>query len=179
MVQVIPRKVAPQKSLVKKMLPWFSLLLIAIMLILYFAFNFQIKRAETSLEEVKNELERTRTEEQTELQKTVLGFQKRIDDVAVLLKDREKVSDILTFLETYVHPKVYFNSMTLDIENRLLNLQGVSEDFTSLGQQIFAFQQDPFIKEVKLSNVALSGEGEVKFVIGLSLPDKNTDITKQ
>ncbi|MBU3964467.1 PilN domain-containing protein [Patescibacteria group bacterium] len=179
MVQVIPRKVAPQKSLVKKILPWSSLFLIALMVILYFVFDFQAKRAETSLVEVKNELGRTQTEEQAELQKIVLGFQKRIEDVAILLKDREKVSDILAFLETYIHPKVYFDSMTLNIETRLINLQGISEDFTSLGQQIFAFQQDPFIKEVKLSNVSLSVEGGVKFVIELFLPDKSEDITKK
>ncbi len=179
MVQVIPRKVAPQESLVKKILPWLSLLLIAIMVILYFVFNFQHQEAATSLEEVKNELAGTQTQEQTELQNTVLGFQRRIDDVAILLKGREKVSGILTFLEIYIHPKVYFDLMSLNFENRLLNLQGIAEDFTSLGQQIFAFQQDAFIKEIKLSNVALSEEGGVKFAIELSLPDKNENTTKK
>jgi len=173
MVQVIPRKVIPQKSSVKKMLPWLSLFLIGAMIILYFVFSAQIKKAEASLEDVKSELAKSQTDEQTELQQRVLGFQKRIDDVAVLLKERERAADALAFLEAYVHPEVYFTAMSLNFENKTLNLQGISGDFTSLGQQIFAFQQDPFVQEVKLSNVALSEEGKVRFVMELVLPDRN------
>ncbi len=179
MVQVIPRKIAQQGSFIKKALPWFSLLLIVIAVGLYFLFDYQGKKKEVLLEETKKELAITQTPEQIELQKRVLGFQKRIEDVVLLLENKEKVSDSLKFLETYIHPKIYFSYLSVDFKGRSLKLDGVSSDFTSLGQQISAFQQDPFIKSVELSSVGLSDQGDVRFAITLYLPDKAKDINKQ
>ncbi|MCX6737814.1 MAG: hypothetical protein NTY11_00060 [Candidatus Parcubacteria bacterium] len=178
MVQVIPRKTAQQGSFIKKVLPWFSLLLIVIVVGAYFLLDYQGKKTENLLKEKKDEIARSQTPEQTELQQRVLGFQKKIDDVISLLKDREKVSDSLKFLETYVHPKIYFNHLTIDFVGRALNIDGSSNDFTSLGQQIFAFQQDPFIKNVELSSVGLSDQGDIRFSIKLFLPDKPKSASK-
>lgn len=175
MVQVIPRKIAQQESIIKKVLPWFSLLLIVVVIGAYFLFDYQGRKAEKLLEQTKEEIAKNQTPEQAELQKTVLGFQKRIDDVILLLGEKEKASDSLKFLETYVHPEVYFNYLSIDFKGRALSLDGVSSDFTSLGQQIFAFQQDPFIESVELSNVGLSDQGDVKFAIKLLLPAKTKD----
>jgi Tfp pilus assembly protein PilN len=179
MVQVIPRKIVQQRSFIKKALPWFSLLLIVLVVGAYFLFDYQGKKTESLLKEKNEEIAKNQTQEQTELQERVLGFQKRIDDVILLLKDKEKTSDSLKFLETYVHPKIYFNNLSIDFEGRTLSIEGSSNDFTSLGQQIFAFQQDPFIEKVELSSVGLSDQGDVKFSIELFLPDKTEDTNKQ
>lgn len=179
MVQVIPRKTVQQGSFIRKALPWFSLLLIVLVLGAYFLFDYQGKKTENLLEEKKQEIARNQAPEQIELEKRVLGFQKRIDDVILLLKAKEKTSDSLKFLETYVHPKIYFNNLSIDFESRTLIIDGSSNDFTSLGQQIFAFQKDPFIEKVELSSVGLSDQGDVKFSIELFLPHKIKDTNKQ
>jgi Tfp pilus assembly protein PilN len=179
MVQVIPRKIAQQESIIKRVLPWFSLLLIVLVVGAYFIFDYQGKRAGTLLEETKEEITKNQTAEQTALQKNILSFQKRVNDVILLLKDKGKVSDSFKFLETYVHPKIYFNYLSIDFKGRTISLDGVSNDFTSLGQQISAFQQDPFLKSVELSSVGLSELGGVRFSLKLLLPDKTTDTNKQ
>ena len=54
MVQVIPRKIAQQGSFIKKVLPWFSLLLVVIVVGAYFLLDYQGKKTENLLKEKKD-----------------------------------------------------------------------------------------------------------------------------
>ena len=172
MVQVIPKAAIKRESAIKKILPWFSFLLLLIVIALYFIFSRQIIKTEAALEQAKLELAQTQTEEQSEVESKVVVFKMRVDDVIKLLKEREKISDFFEFLETFVHPNLHFTFLSLTMEEKKAAIEGTADDFTALGQQIFVLEQQPFIEKVKLSSVSLSKEGKFEFSIELFLPSE-------
>ena len=175
MVQVIPKKNIQEEPSWKKALPWLSFLLVIVAVVLYFIFSNQITRANASLEELDNDLAQAQSEEEKELERKVVTIKRRIDDVIILLAEREKISGVFEFLETYVHPNLHFTSFSLGLETRNINLEGVADDFKTLGQQIFALGKEPFIEKANLSSVSRDEEGKVKFVIELVLPPRQTE----
>lgn len=174
MVQVIPKAAVKREPAIKRILPWLSFLLLVIVVALYFIFSHQVTKTGAALDQAEQELAQVQTEQQLELEKKILTFKMRVDDVIKLLKEKEKISDFFEFLETFVHPNLYFTSLSLTMEGERAALEGTSDDFTTLGQQIFAFEQEPFIEKAKLSNITLSQEGKIEFSIELSLASKET-----
>lgn len=175
MVQVIPKKLVPQKVRFKNLLPWLSLLLVVIVILIYLIFVLQVNRARVSLEELKADLGQAQTKEQLELEKTILIYKRKIDDVALLLESRQRSLDIFEFLEEFVHPNLYFSSLSMNLNTGKVILKGVSNDFKSLGQQIFVFEREPFIEKAELSKVSLFEEGKINFDIELSLSPKDSE----
>ena len=145
MVQVIPKKTVKREPSWQKVLPWLSCFLVIVVVILYFVFSNQITRANASLEKLETDLAQAQTEEEQALERKIVTIKKRIDDVIVLLAEREKPSGVFEFLETYVHPNPHFTSLSLSLETRNINLEGTADDFKTLGQQIFALEKEPFI----------------------------------
>jgi len=170
MVKVIPKAATKQEPAIKRILPWLSFLLVIIAIGLYFIFSSQVTKATTTLEQTEQELAKFRTEQYLELQEEILIFKTKVDDVADLLQRRKKLSNFFSFLETFVHPDIYFTSLSLNMDESKAILEGISNNFISLGQQILVFEQDSFIEGVELTNVSLEEEGQIEFSIQILLP---------
>jgi len=175
MVQVIPKAAVKQAPAIKKILPWLSFLLVIVVVLLYFIFNHQVVKTTTALEQTEQELAKFRTQQYSELEEKILTFKTRVDDVADLLQDRKKLSNFFDFLETFVHPDIYFTSLSLRMDESDAKLEGVSNNFVSLGQQILAFKQDSFIQGAELTDISLDEEeGQIKFSIQIFLLSDKT-----
>jgi|AntAceMinimDraft_18_1070375.scaffolds.fasta_scaffold00463_10 Tfp pilus assembly protein PilN len=174
MVQVIPKAAIKKESTIKKMLPWFSFLLVIIVIGLYLIFNYKVISINTVTEQTEQELAVFRTNEYLELRDEILIFKMKVDDVSNLLQDRKKLSNFFDFLKAFVHPDIYFTSLSLDINGSEAKLEGISDNFVSIGQQILAFNQDPFVQEAKLVNVLLGEEDQIEFSIQILLPSDKT-----
>jgi Tfp pilus assembly protein PilN len=174
MVQVIPKAAIKQESAIKKILPWLSFLLILIIVGVYFILKNEINRTEVAIKQTKQELSKIQTKEQSALEKKILTFKTKVDDAIQLLQNREKSSNIFGFLETFIHPNIYFTSLSSSMGQGTLELQGISKRFADIGQQISVFKQDPFIKEATLSNIDFSEEGEIEFSIEILLSSEDT-----
>jgi len=170
MVQVIPKATAKREPVIKKILPWLSFLLVIVVVGLYFIFNSQVIKTTTALEQIDQELAQFRIQKYSELEEKILTFKTKVDDVADLLQDRKKLSDFFNFLKIFVHPDVYFTSLSLNMDGSEAKLEGVSNNFVSLGQQILAFEQDPFIEGAELVNISLDEEDQIQFSIQIFLP---------
>lgn len=148
---------------------YFSIILI-IILIAGFLF---LKSKTLSLEEKKESLEIEIAEleggEETELEKVIFGFQEKIRVFKELFKEHKISSNFFSLLENSCHPKVQFIRLDLDIQNYQVNLEGKTESFQSLGEQLFILRENENIKEFSLSNISLDREGKVKFNLTFTL----------
>jgi len=153
------------------MLPLFSLLLTIFIIGLYFIFIFQINRATASFEEIQTELSEVQTKEELELEETILGYKRKVDDLFPILKEHQKPTEFFQFLEKFVHPEIYFSSFSMDLDTGNVLLKGVAENFKSLGQQILLFEKEPSIKRTELSSIFLIEEEKIKFDINILLTE--------
>lgn len=170
MVQVIPKEFVKKETTLKNILPWFSLLLVVIVIALYFIFVAKINRATVSFEEAKADLREVRTEERLKLERRILTYRRRASDFIWLLEKKQEPTKIFRFLEEFVHPDVYFSSLEMNLDKGRIALGGAADDFKSLGQQIFIFEGEPLVEEVELLGVSLDEEGKIRFNIELFLP---------
>ena len=105
----------------------------------------------------------------------ILVTKMKAEDIIQILQNREKASDFFISLGASVHPKLYFTSLFLYIEDKRVELEGLTDDFTSLGEQMIAFNQSSFIEEAQLLDINFTKEGDIEFSIIISLPLKGAD----
>ena len=174
MIQVIPKATAKQQPVIKKILPWFSFLLVIIVVVLYFIFKNEVVKIDAAIEQAEQELAGVKTQSHLELEREISTFKTKVDEVANLLQNRKKLSDFFSFLETFVHPDIYFTFLSLNMGESEATLGGVSNNFVSLGQQILALKQSLLIKEAKLINISLDEEYGIEFSIEILLLSDET-----
>jgi len=174
MVQVIPKATAKKESAIKKILPWFSFLLVILVVALYFIFNDKVIKIEAVIEKTEQELVSAQTESHLELERELSTFKMKVDEVVNLLQNRKKLSDFFSFLETFVHPNIYFTSLSLSMNELKADIGGISNNFLSLGEQILALERTSFVKEANLTNVSLDEEYGIQFFIEVILSSDKT-----
>lgn len=142
-----------------------ELLLIIILVISYLYFIFSSEKMEKILiktpQEVNLEQDIAAKETELKLLKT------KIDTFAQLLEKHQKTANLFSFLEKVCLPDVWFSKF--DFSSEALTISGHTKDFVSLGQQILAFQAEPVVKEVKLSEISLVPKGGVDFSLSIKL----------
>ncbi|MBI4992506.1 MAG: hypothetical protein HZB99_04825 [Candidatus Harrisonbacteria bacterium] len=95
-------------------------------------------------------------------------FYSQITNLKNLLANHVIGSRVFVFLEKVTHPEVYYRDVNIRISERELELNGVSNSFTVLGEQLEAFNQAEEVDHylVRQSQVE---EGKVQFKVLLTL----------
>ncbi|MBI2624782.1 MAG: hypothetical protein HYW70_00380 [Candidatus Nealsonbacteria bacterium] len=168
MVEIIPK---PAKKIVsiEGISAYISFsLLIAAFFGYFILANFQQKNVKL-LDGLEEELLKSITPKERVLENQVLEQKKKIEDFAVLLSLQNKTLGFFETLEGVVHPKVWFNSFTLDTAGMKVSLSGKTESFADLEQQLLAFKNEKKIGEVILKDVKIEKGGNIAFDISLAL----------
>lgn len=148
---------------------YLSLSLLVIALLAFVFFIYYEKKSLETIRELDDALARQKTKERTELAQRVFAAKKKIDKISLLLSNHKKNSNVFGFLEGVTHPKAFFSSFGLDADKRSLSLEGKTESFKTLGQQIIIFKQEEPMKEINLLRTGMGREGEVSFSFGILL----------
>jgi Tfp pilus assembly protein PilN len=171
MVTIIPKppKKVPQWQ---TMLFYFSLGFLLAALIVYFILNYFQDRSLATLDDLEERISRVGTTEDKKIENEVFFSQKRIKDFSTLFTAHQKSSQFFEFLEKKTHPEVWFTNLDLDANLPRAKLEGLARNFQTLAQQIYIFQEEDLIEEIKLTDITLGEEGEAEFSLELSLsPD--------
>jgi hypothetical protein len=72
-------------------------------------------------------------------------------------------------LETITHPEVGFLEVQLEPVIFQAELGGFATSFEAVGQQMYIFQEQELIEEIKLTSLSLGAMGEAVFVLELFL----------
>jgi Tfp pilus assembly protein PilN len=126
-------------------------------LLSYLVLAFYESRLEKEISELTAAL--ARTDSERTLEKDVLSFQKSAKDFVVLLSNHVFPTRIFELLEKNTHPKVRFSELKLDLQGGTLELHGNAESFDILAKQLKIFEEQEFIKNVKLSKVSADKTG--------------------
>jgi hypothetical protein len=152
---------------------YFSFILVLITLAIFGIFFLVEKNLKRNLEEVKKEIIAKETSERKEKEAKVLLIQKQINDFFFLFDSQRFNSRFFDSFQKVVHPKVHFSKIDLRIGEDIVSLSGATENPITLAQQIMAFKQADFLREINLKKVSLSKEGKYDFEIEIFLkPEK-------
>lgn len=171
MVEIIPKSFEEIPSWQRILLYSLVFLLIAVIVSLFLLTNFQ-KESESYLKTLKERLLEEGAPKVAELEEEILDYKKKIEDFSSLFENHILNTKFFDFIENKVHPQVFFSEINLDSKNSSLNLNGVTDSFLSLGQQISVFRKEELIKELVLSNISISEKGGIEFNLTISFEEE-------
>lgn len=171
MVEIIP-KPKTQLPAWLSILFYLSLFLFLAIFASFFIFGNSLKNLQAEFENLEKSIAEQRTPEVIATEQEVLSYQKKISDFSLLLQGHLASSNLVGFLEEISHPKVWFSQFSLNAPEGQLTLNGYSDSFMSVGQQLLILKEKPLIKSFNLSEISIGKQGEVSFVLSLSLDSK-------
>ncbi|MDP2735196.1 MAG: hypothetical protein Q8P12_03240 [bacterium] len=128
------------------------------------------RTASDRLKEVEAVLGAGKTEEEAQLENDVFAARLRLQDFSALVAQRKDFLPAFGFLETVVHPNVYFPAMSMDSLRQDLQLRGQATSFAVLDEQIAVFQAREEPSRISLTSLRLGEAGGVDFQIGVQFP---------
>jgi len=165
MVQVIPRVSKQNKTRLNVILPWFSFILIFIVIAGVFFFSAKINANNNKINELDKQLTATKSHKEAETEKNLMLYKRKVKNMISILKERQRNLEFYLFLEKLVHPDIYFTGLSLDMEQGVGSLSGIVKNFKSLGQQISAFKESGYLYDVRAETVSLDKEEGIGFTI--------------
>jgi hypothetical protein len=167
-IQIIPRQQEKSPFLMNILL-YFSIVLFLVTVGSYFILNNLGQKADVQIKDLDSKLAQISSSSGATLEKEILQYQQKINIFSSLLAAHQYSSQAFTFLEGITHPKVFFESFSLDTTTRIISLAGQTDSFQSLDQQINIFKKEKSIQGVELSNLSIGKEGKIPFGIKLIL----------
>jgi Tfp pilus assembly protein PilN len=101
--------------------------------------------------------------------KDVLDFQNRITIAKDLMNQQKLGYGILPAVENAMVRGVYFKLFDFDQTKNSIEVEGISENFDMLAQQIRSFKQSTFFSGVTTGTAGLDENGKVSFELNLSI----------
>ena len=177
MIQLLPKKkIGISKGQI--ILFYSSLFLLIISIIAYLIFVFLDKRTYQEIQETKGLVLQTKNPTEIKIEQRAKNYEKKLESFSFILNKHSYSSKIFPFLEKDTLTKVYFTSFNLNPISLRLDLDGVTDNFQILGQQILILRKDPLVKSVSLKNISIVSLGMVRFSLDISLWPKSIMIQK-
>ena len=168
MVELIPKE-APRLPKWLNTLFYVSFALLFLSIIGYFILDNSIKSSQKNLDDLKETLVKNKTTEKVALEREIINYDRKIDNLSVLLSQHLVPSGIFELLQDSCLPQVYYSQFNLDAKQVSLSLSGTTQSFETLGQQFLVLKGSDWVEEVKLDKISISKEGKVTFDLSLSL----------
>lgn len=131
---------------------YFSILIFIVSVTVFLGFLFWEKKVQKESNDLEETLLAKKPQELVELENKLKDLEKKINIFEILLQNHAFPSKIFDFIEKKVHPRVFVQRFTYNLENSTISLEGKTDDFYTLGQQMLVLAN-----EDKLSNLALEG----------------------
>lgn len=168
MVEIIPKPTEAMPRWQKIFLA-VSLLLVLASALSYFLLGRFQQQIAADLKKVETLLAQGQTEKERRLENEVLTAQDKIEKFAILFGKHRYTSNVFNALEAITHPKVQFNRINFELSSSKADLEGVTESFHSLGQQLLLLQGSEAITGVELTDIYIAQEGgQVGFGLSVS-----------
>jgi hypothetical protein len=107
-------------------------------------------------------------EEQKKTEIEGLAIQNMVDDYFILYNQRAKLTKFFGFFEGWIHPEVYFSSLSIDAGTRTINLKGYSSDFKPLIDQLEIIKKEPTVERYQVSDIKMAEKGGVSFSLTIT-----------
>ncbi len=165
MVEIIPKEPAkPSKTL--SLLFYLAIFLLFFSVVSYFTLSGFLKKTEEEAAALASALVQT---EEASLEKEILTAKKKIEDFSSLIGRHLSPSEVFEIVEKNCHPKVWFSQFNLSSNEKTLRVSGETDNFETLGQQIFILEEETALAKVRLESFSITSEGRINFELSLAL----------
>lgn len=163
-IEIIPKPKIKKTSSLGIFLYVFGLIFLAF-LISYFVLDFYQKKSAEELSDVEKTLEKSPSEKN--LEDGIFSYQKKIEDIELLVNGHRFTANLFGNLEKNVLPKVWLSKFKSDLTAGTIDILGATDNFEILGQQVLIFEKQEFVKNVNLSKIFIGKDGKVNFDLRL------------
>jgi hypothetical protein len=165
MVEIIPKEPA-KPSKILNLLLYLAIFLLFSSVVSYFTLSGFLKKTEEEAAALASALLQT---EEAFLEKEISTAKKKIEDFSFLIDRHLKPSQVFEIVEKNCHPKVWFSRFSLASREKTLRLSGETDNFETLGQQIFILEEETALAKVTLESFSITSEGKINFELSLLL----------
>lgn len=167
-IEIVPKEKI--KRISKEGLLFYAAVALFVIAVLAFLFlTYYEKKSLDTIKELDDAIARQKTKERTELAQRIFTTKKKIENLSLLIANHKKGSNAFAFLEKITHPKLSFEVFSLDLEKGAVSVEGDTEGFKTLGQQIAILKGEEFVKNINLMRIGMGKEGEIGFSFSLIL----------
>ncbi|MDD5639569.1 MAG: hypothetical protein PHR47_02065 [Candidatus Pacebacteria bacterium] len=130
-----------------------------------------------TLSNLKLNLQYSKPEKERMIEIEAASIQNYVDDYKTLYDQRSKMSKFFsnteTGFESWIHPKVYFSSFSIDTNTRVVSLKGFSNDFKPIIEQLRIIKKmkdsGKNIEQYEISDIKLAEQGGVSFSLVITV----------
>ncbi|MBI1866390.1 MAG: hypothetical protein HY005_00950 [Candidatus Staskawiczbacteria bacterium] len=138
----------------------------------YFIFAVKIYFQKENIKAYNVSLDTVGTEEQREMEKQVLDYQKKLNDYYPLIKNHRIFSNILTYFEQNTLPKVWFSKFSMNSKDVNIILSGETDSMEIFSRQVSVFEESEYFTKITVLGSTLGDKNKNSFNIVLSLDPK-------
>jgi hypothetical protein len=135
----------------------------------YFWIKSQVNETEEEVQQLHRDILSIKEGKNKEIEKQVFDYAKKINDFSALIGEREELFPFFDFLEGLTHRRVSLTNLFLETKTGDLSLEGKTENFKILAEQMLIFEENNSVINPTITNLSLGEEGGVEFGIALSL----------
>ncbi len=167
-MEIIPKPTQKIPSW-QKIIFYSSIVILSGLILGCFILSSSQKKSSAELKNTEESLAAGKTPQRVLLEKDILSWQKKINNLSLLVDNHYLLSRFFAVFEKKCHPRVWFSQFNLDSKGASLVVSGLTDSFSSLGQQLLVFKNEPLINNVVLTAVAINKKGQVEFTLNFSL----------
>lgn len=154
-------------------LPIIFLVLVVLIFLGFFVYNFILQRSINSVNEeiIAVESERNLVADENFINE-VFNLNSRIQNLKGVLDNHVYPSNLFAFFEKITMPKTKFVNLAAGFTDGKISTRGETDGYIGMVKQIIIFSRDPNIKEAKVTGIALAPNGKIQFGLELSFNKK-------
>ncbi len=103
------------------------------------------------------------SKENQDLESKVAKLAKKIANFSLVFKEHRNNFRFFDFLRNNCHPSVQFYNLNLSTDIGAVILDGQTDTYQSLSQQIAIFKKNSLINDFRVFNISISKEGKITF----------------
>lgn len=128
----------------------------------------EIKQADLTMQKVG-------TSDQKDQEKSVITYQKKINDFTQLLKNHQIASNVFTFMQTQTMPNVWFRQFSFNTKAGEVQLNGEADSLDAFSRQVASLEKNEYVQNMSGLNSSISSIDRVQFSFNLTLNPKAFD----
>ena len=163
---IIPKPIKKTSKLYE-LAPYLVFGLVLAVVLAYVVLFYLANKTSKTLLDLEDQIAQVGTRGEKVIETQVLSDKQKIDDFSKLFSDHQRASNFFKFLEKNSHPKIWFNKLELSSSDSQAVLSGETANFETLGQQIVIFQNQPLVKKIEISDLAIGKNGRANFTFSL------------
>ena len=123
-------------------------------------------------EEIKNQIEALQTvgtPQQKEYEKSVLEYQKKINDFTEIFENHEFASHVFGFMQKQTLPNIWFKQFSLDKKNTKVEMSGEADSMDAVSRQVANFERNENVENVTTLSSSLGQSAKIDFSLSVAL----------